>query len=441
METEQRGSAVRLHFINQLKKRMNLWNETKSIPISRQMVWLAYQKVRSNKGSAGVDAISMQEFDTNRRKHLYKLWNRMSSGSYFPPAVKEVEIPKKDGSVRKLGIPTISDRVGQMVVKMFIEPRLEKVFSSNSYGYRPGRNAHQALAKVRENCWKQNWVIDLDIKGFFDTIDHNKLMLAVEKHVAENWAKIYIKRWLESPVLTASGALIEKQGKGTPQGGVISPLLANLFLHYAFDKWLEQTGKRVEFTRYADDVIIHCNTKAHAEQILQLVHQRMESVGLELHPQKTKIVYCRDYRRRGNYRTVKFDFLGYSFQPRTAFSKKTKKLFIGYDCAISISSRKRIADKLEELNVTKLRFKSIVGVAQYLNPMIRGWVQYYGKFKMYELTKVFRLLSKRLVWWARKRYKRYKTSVRKAYKWLSTIRKQFPTLFYHWNFSQINIDA
>jgi RNA-directed DNA polymerase len=240
---------------------MNLWNETKSIPISRQMVWAAYQKVRSNKGSAGVDSISMEEFDANRSKHLYKLWNRMASGSYFPPPVKEVEIPKKDGSVRKLGVPTISDRVGQMVVKMFIEPRLEAEFSPNSYGYRPNKNAHQALAKVRENCWKQDWVIDLDIKGFFDNIDHNKLMLAVEKHVPENWVRLYIKRWLEAPVFKVSGELIQKQGKGTPQGGVISPLLANLFLHYAFDKWLEKTDRSVKYIRYADDVLYTVKAK------------------------------------------------------------------------------------------------------------------------------------------------------------------------------------
>ena len=419
---------------------MKLWNETKSIPISRQMVWEAYQKVRSNKGSAGIDAISIQEFDVNRRKYLYKLWNRMASGSYFPPPVKEVEIDKEDGSVRKLGVPTIMDRVGQMVVKMFIEPRLEAIFSSNSYGYRPNRNAHQALSKVRENCWRQDWVIDLDIKGFFDNIDNNKLMLAVEKNVPEKWVILYIKRWLEAPVFTVSGNLIQKQGKGTPQGGVISPLLANLFLHYAFDKWIEMKEK-VPFTRYADDVIVHCKSKSHAEWLLKSIHQRMESVGLELHPKKTKIVYCRDHRRKGKYPIIKFDFLGYSFQPRSAFSKKKNGMFLGFDCAISISSRKQIADKLEELNVSKLSFKSIVGVAQYLNPMIRGWINYYGKFKMYELTKVFRLLSKRLVWWVRKRYKRYKTNIKKAYKWLARVRKQFPTLFYHWNFSQINIIA
>ena len=411
---------------------MNLWNETKSIPISRQMVWEAYEKVKANKGSAGVDNVNMEEFDSNRAKHLYKLWNRMASGSYFPPPVKEVEIPKKDGKVRKLGIPTISDRVGQMVVKMFIEPRLEKIFSNNSFAYRPNKNAHQALTRVRENCWKKDWVIDLDIKGFFDNIDHSKLMLAVEKHVPENWVRLYIQRWLEMPVLTKSGELIQKQGKGTPQGGVISPLLANLFLHYAFDKWLEKTDKTVNFTRYADDVIVHCKSEVHAEQTLNAIGLRMRSVGLELHPEKTKIVYCRDYRRKGKYPTVKFDFLGYSFQPRSAKSKKTGKLFLGYDCALSISSRKRIADKLGELEVEKLSFKSIVGIAQFLNPMIRGWVNYYGRFRGYELSKVFQLLRKRLVRWARKRYKRYKTSLNRAYRWLERVRLQYPYLFYHW---------
>ena len=236
---------------------MNLWNETKSIPKSRSMVWEAYKKVRANKGSAGVDSVSMEEFDANRSKHLYKLWNRMASGSYFPPPVKEVEIPKNDGKPRKIGTPTISNRIGQMVVKDYIEPRFEKIFSSNSYGYRPNKSAHEALKSVRANCRRTDWVIDLDIKGFFDNIDHDKLMLAVEKHVPENWARLYIARWLAAPVLTKSGKLVTKHEKGTPQGGVISPLLANLFLHYGFDKWLEQTDTTVNFTRYADDVIVH----------------------------------------------------------------------------------------------------------------------------------------------------------------------------------------
>ena len=413
---------------------MNLWNETKSIPVSKEQVWLAYKKVKANQGSAGVDQISMEEFDVNRSKHLYKLWNRLASGSYFPPPVKEVEIPKKDGKVRKLGIPTIADRVAQMVVKEYLEARFEKIFSPNSYGYRPEKSAHQALEKVRQNCRKTDWVIDLDIKGFFDNIDHERLMLAVQKHVPEKWCLLYIQRWLTMPVQTKSGELIQKQGKGTPQGGVISPLLANLFLHYAMDKWLEQNHPNVEYVRYADDAILHCKTKTEAEQTLAALDERMKACGLELHPEKTKQVYCRDYRRQNTYETVKFDFLGYSFQPRSTKSKQTGKLFLGFDCAISISSKKRIADKLEDLKIDRLNFKSIVGVALYLEPFIRGWINYYGKYRITELNPVFLLLRQRLVWWARKRYKRYKTNMVKAYRWLDRVQKQFPNLFYQWRY-------
>jgi len=413
---------------------MNLWNETKSIPVSKEQVWLAYKIVKANQGSAGVDHISMEEFDAQRSKHLYKLWNRLASGSYFPPPVKEVEIPKKDGKVRKLGIPTIGDRVAQMVVKEYLEERFEKIFSPYSYGYRPDKSAHQALEKVRQNCRKTDWIIDLDIKGFFDNIDHDRLMLAVQKHVPEKWCLIYIQRWLTMPVQTKSGELIQKQGKGTPQGGVISPLLANLFLHYAMDKWLEQNHPKVEFVRYADDAILHCRTKTEAEQTLKALDERMKACGLELHPEKTKLVYCRDYRRQESFETVKFDFLGYSFQPRSTKSKQTGKLFLGFDCAISISSKKRIADKLEELEIDRLNFRSIVGVALYLEPLIRGWINYYGKFRITELNPVFLLLRQRLVWWARKRYKRYKTNMNKAYRWMDRVKKQFPNLFYQWRY-------
>jgi len=411
---------------------MNLWNETKSIPISRPMIWEAYKKVRSNQGSAGVDQISMDEFDADRSQHLYKLWNRMASGSYFPPPVKEVEVPKKDGKVRKLGIPTIGDRVAQMAVKDYLESRFEQIFSPHSYGYRPKRNAHQALESVRENCRKTDWVIDLDIKGFFDNIDHNKLMLAVEKHVPEKWCIMYILRWLQMPVLTKSGELILKQGKGTPQGGVISPLLANLFLHYAMDMWLEQTHPTVSYVRYADDAILHCRNKAQAEDVLKTLKERMLKCGLELHPEKTKLVYCKDYRRQENHEMVKFDFLGYSFQPRNTKSKRTGKLFVGFDCAISINSKKRIADKMKELDIVHLTHKSIVGVAIYLDPFIRGWVNYYGRFRIGALKPIFQQLRNRLVMWARKRYKRYKTSLNSAFDWLNRIKEQFPNLFYHW---------
>lgn len=411
---------------------MNLWNETKSIPVSRLMIWQAYKKVRANKGSAGVDSVSMKEFDANRSKHLYKLWNRMASGSYFPPPVKEVEISNKESKIRKLGIPTITDRVAQMAVKDYLEPRFEAIFSQHSYGYRPHKSAHQALASVRKNCWKYDWVIDLDIKGFFDNIDHTKLMKAVCKHVSEKWACMYIERWLNMPVQCKSGELREKNGKGTPQGGVISPLLANLFLHYVFDKWLELTAPTVKYERYADDAVIHCKSKIQADTVLHKLKDRMNQCGLELHPDKTKLVYCRDFKRQGKYSTVKFDFLGYSFQPRTAKAKRTGKLFLGYDCAVSIKSRKWMADKLEELDIINMSFKSIVGIAQKLNPYIRGWISYYGKYRGYELSKVFYLLRCRLVRWARKRYKRYRDSLNRAYEWLGRVRKQFPYLFYHW---------
>ncbi len=411
---------------------MILWNETKSVPVSSTMVWEAYKKVRSNQGSAGVDHISMEEFDANRSKLLYKLWNRMASGSYFPPPVKEVEIPKKDGKVRKLGIPTISDRVAQMVVKDYLELRFEKIFSPHSYGYRPNKNAHQALAAVRENSRKQDWVIDLDIKGYFDNIDHPKLMSALEKHVKEKWCLMYIQRWLTAPVQTSSGELNCKQGKGTPQGGVVSPLLANLFLHYAMDKWLEQNHPTVKYVRYADDVILHCKSKQQAEHVLQRLKERMQQCGLELHPEKTKLVYCKDYRRQGNYPVVKFDFLGYSFQPRSTKLKNTGKMFLGFDCAVSVNSKKRITEKMKELNITHLKHRNIVRVAKFLEPYIRGWVNYYGKYRLSEMNPIFQSLRNRLVQWVRKRYKRYKTSINKAYNWLNRIREQFPTLFYHW---------
>ena len=402
------------------------------------MIWEAYKQVKANRGGAGIDGISLEIFETKLKLNLYKLWNRMASGSYFPPAVKEVEIPKKDGKVRKLGIPTISDRIGQMVIKNYIEPRLEKEFSPNSFGYRPGKSAHQALHQVRKNCWKTNWVIDMDIKGFFDNIDHSKLMLAVDKHIPENWVKIYIKRWLECTVKTKTGQLIYKNGKGTPQGGVISPLLANLFLHYGLDKWLDNQPENIQYTRYADDVILNCNSLKQAKQTLDKIKTRMKNIGLELHPIKTKIVYCKDCRRTENYPNVKFDFLGYSFQPRTSKSKRTKGLFLGFDCAISIASKKNIADKLGALKVHKMTCKSIVGIAQILNPMIRGWVNYYGKFRPSMLHTVFKLLNNRLVKWARKRYKRYKNSIKRAYRWFNEIKKQFPKLFYHWQMGYVN---
>jgi len=374
----------------------------------------------------------MEAYEKNRSKYLYQLWNRMASGSYFPPPVREVEIPKGEGKMRKLGIPTINDRIGQMVVKEYLEPRFEKIFSKNSYGYRPGKSAHMALVQARENCRKTNWVIDLDIKGYFDNISHEKLQKALEKHVSEPWCQMYIKRWLTAPVQKSNGEQVTRQGKGTPQGGVISPLLANLYLHYTMDKWLELHYPEVQYERYADDAILHVRNQPQGRRILKSLETRMKSCELELHPEKTKLVYCRDHRRKENYPIVKFDFLGYSFQPRSTMSKQNGRLFLGYDCAISIKSKKRILAKMRELDIPNLSFKSIVGIAQYLEPYIRGWINYYGKFRVSELNPIFQNLRKWLVKWVRKRYKRYKTNLNKAYEWLGRVRKQYPALFYQW---------
>ena len=413
------------------------FEKTKSVPITKEMVWTAYKEVRQNGKSAGVDHLSMSEFDIERSKHLYKVWNRLSSGSYFPPPVLQVEIPKKDGSIRQLGIPTISDRVAQTVIKNQIEARFEKIFHPNSYGYRPGRNAHQALDQVRNNCWKYNWVIDLDIKSFFDEIDHDKLLKALDKHVSESWVKLYIKRWLQSPTVTKQGVLIERT-TGTPQGGVISPLLANLYLHYTLDAWINRIDPSARFVRYADDIIIHCKTQNQAEQTLQIVKERVRECGLRLHPEKTKIVYCKDFKRKGTYKEVKFDFLGYTFQPRPAKSKKTGGLFLGYDCAMSIKSRTRIFEVIRKMRIPRMTCESIVGIAHHLNPKLRGWIQYFGKFRGYSLSKVFYVLRIKLVRWARYHYKRYRYSLTKAYKWLDRVRVQYPSLFYHWHVGYSN---
>ncbi|MCL8009368.1 group II intron reverse transcriptase/maturase [Gelidibacter japonicus] len=407
------------------------FEKTKSLPITKEMVWEAYLQVRRKGKSAGVDSLSMSQYDLQRHRHLYKVWNRLASGSYFPPPVLQVEIPKKNGSIRQLGIPTISDRVAQTVIKNQIEERLEKIFHPQSYGYRPKRSAHQALDQVRKNCWKYDWVIDLDIKNFFDDIDHDKLLKALGKHVEEKWVLRYIERWLKAPLQTRKGEIIAR-ANGTPQGGVISPLLANLFLHYTLDVWLGRLNPSIEFVRYADDIIIHGSTQSQAEQNLQKIKERVEYCGLTLHPDKTKIVYCKDFRRQQKYKKVKFDFLGYTFQPRTSKSKKTGKLFLGFDCAISIQSRSRIFEQIRKMEIPRMRCDSITGIAHHLNPKLRGWIRYFGKYRGYSLSKVFYILRIKLVRWARYRYKRYRNNLMKAYKWLDRVREQYPSLFYHW---------
>lgn len=408
--------------------------ETKSVtvPITKQMVKEAYRKVKSNQGSAGVDKESLEEFQTDLLNNLYKLWNRLSSGSYFPKPVREVSIPKANGSKRILGIPTVSDRIAQQVIKAYLEPRLEAEFHNNSYGYRPLKSAHQAVESVRANVREYAWVIDMDIKSFFDEVDHELLLKALDCHVEEKWVKMYIKRWLEVSSQTQDGALISKEGKGTPQGGVISPLLSNLYLHYVLDKWLEKQYPQIAFVRYADDVIVHCNNEYEAKQVLKAIRARLQQCKLRLNEEKTKLVYCQNYRRKEkkDYKK-KFDFLGFTFKPQSTASKRGG-MFLGYDCAISQTAQTRIVTGWKKQNFHRQSLQTIQEIATEINPQMIGIIRYYGKYKMWELQKLIRRFHFRLVKWVLNKYKRFKGSYSKAYKWLKEIKVSYPTMFYHW---------
>jgi RNA-directed DNA polymerase len=404
---------------------------TKSVPITKSMVWEAYKKVRSNKGSAGIDKETIEMYEERLSDNLYILWNRMSSGCYFPPSVLEVEISKDDGRKRKLGIPTVNDRVAQQVLKSYLEPRLEKEFSDHSYGYRPMKSAHQAIAEIRMNVREYRWVIDMDITGFFDNMSHELLEKAIERHVEEKWAKMYIRRWLTAPIETKEGNKRYREGKGTPQGGVISPLLANLFLHYAFDKWFGIKYPSLSFVRYADDIVVHCNRQTEAEQVLIAIKERLSECKLQTNEQKTKIVYCKNANRKGQFKTVKFDFLGFSFQPRPT-STKAGQMFLSYDCSISNKSVKKISDELRKSRFHLWTTISITQIAKEFNPKIRGWINYYGKFRKYDLMRIFKIFHWRLMKWAVCRYKRFRNSMHKAGRWIRQLAKSYPYLFVHW---------
>jgi len=405
---------------------------TKSIPITKQMVWEAYKQVRKNKGGPGVDEQTLTDLEINKSKELYKLWNRLSSGSYFASQIKRVEIPKSDGKIRPLGIPTVCDRIAQQVIKTYLEPRFEKEFMDFSYGYRPGKNAHQAVSEVQKQVRKRAWVIDIDVREFFENVDHNLLFMAIEKHVEEKWVKMYIKRWLAAPIILKDGTLKHPNGKGTPQGGVISPLLSNLYLHYVIDKWLTINYPEIKMVRYADDMIVHCKTELQAKEMLQVIKERFKSCGLELHPDKTKIVYCKKDGRNLQTNQVQFDFLGFSFRPMTMKLKKGGH-FLQYDCIMSRKSKKRILQELRDMKLHRMTNINLQDLATRLNPKIRGWVNYYGKIKMKSLKPVFYYLHNRILKWSLKRYKRFKGSRVLAVRWLRKMTAAFPNLFYNWS--------
>lgn len=404
--------------------------KAKPFDIPKRLVWEAYQLVRANDGAAGIDGQTLEKFDEDLSKNLYKIWNRMSSGSYHPEPVKRVEIPKKSGGTRPLGIPTVGDRIAQMTARLSFEPKVEPHFHDDSYGYRPEKSAHQAVAKARQRCWDYDWVIDLDIKGFFDNLDWELMLKAVDYHKPEAWVRLYIERWLKAPAKDNAGTIYERD-RGTPQGGVISPLLANLFLHYAFDKWMERSHGGNPFERYADDIVIHCRTQAEAEGLLEEIKQRLAECKLTVHPDKTKIVYCKDRNRRDTYERTDFDFLGFTFRPRTARGKNGK-LFLAFTPAISRKSEQAIKDEIKRWKIHRAVTATLEELSTLYDGKLRGWFAYYGKYRPSALYGIFCMFQKILVKWAKCKYKHLKRSWAKAAEFMKTVADSAKHLFVHW---------
>jgi RNA-directed DNA polymerase len=405
--------------------------QDKPFDIPKRLVWEAYERVKANKGAAGVDRQSIEDFEADLRNNLYKIWNRMSSGTYFPPAVMAVAIPKAGGGTRVLGVPTVADRVAQTVAALALEPRTESIFHDDSYGYRPRRSALDAVATCRRRCWKKDWIIDLDVEKFFDSVPWDLMVKAVEANITtdQRWVLLYVKRWLAAPIQQPDGTLVERH-RGTPQGSAVSPVLANLFMHYAFDTWLEREFPTVEFERYADDAVVHCVTERQARQVLAALAERMEQVGLRLHPDKTKIVYCRDSRRRGSFEHISFTFLGYTFRPRKA-TYPDGKAFTSFLPAVSAAALKAMGQRLRSWRIHMRSRSDLAELAGWINPIVTGWITYYGRFYRSQLYPLLRHVNTYLARWARKKYKRLR-SLKRFKAWWTGILDRDPGLFKHW---------
>jgi len=408
-------------------------SQDKPFKISKQLVWEAYERVKQNKGAAGVDGQSIEEFEKDLKNNLYKIWNRMSSGTYFPPPVRAVEIPKPHGGgTRTLGVPTVADRIAQTVAALTLAPRTESIFHDDSFGYRPGRSQLMAVAKCRERCWRKDWAIELDIAKFFDSVDHNLVVKAVEANTTpdQKWVVLYVSRWLKAPVRMPDGRQAERD-RGTPQGSAVSPVLANLYLHYAFDSWLEREFPAVEFERYADDAVVHCATERQARHVRAALAERMEQVGLRLHPDKTRIVYCKDRKRRFTYPNTSFTFLGYTFRTRKAPTGDRKGMFAAFLPAVSREALKKMGQEVRRWRINLRTTSDIAALAEWMNPVIRGWMNYYGKFYRTELDGLLRRINTYLVRWARRKFKRLR-SFKKAKRWWNSLLRRQPNLFAHW---------
>jgi len=409
-------------------------DKTKPFDISKEQVYKAYLRVKENQGAAGVDGQSVEDFERDLEKNLYRIWNRMSSGTYFPPPVRCVEIPKNDGKggTRNLGVPTVSDRVAQTVLKLYLEPMVEPQFHEDSYGYRPNKSALDAVAQARKRCWRYDWVVDLDIRGFFDNLDHDLVLEAVRQHTSCKWILLYIGRWLKAPLQLPDGTLAERD-RGSPQGSVVSPLISNIFMHHVFDLWMRRKFPHVPFERYADDEIAHCKSEKEAEHVRDEIARRLARFKLELHPEKTRIVYCKDADRTSTYVHERFDFLGYTFRPRLSKNRYGKH-FVNFTPAISDKAKKAISKEMRSWNIHRRADKSLGDLARMFNANVQGWINYYGRFYKSMLYPVLRRLNKDLEIWARGKYKRLRIHSTRARRWLARIAQREPNLFAHWRF-------
>jgi RNA-directed DNA polymerase len=407
--------------------------EGKPFAIPKQLVWQAWKSVKANGGAAGADGVTIEMFEKDLSNSLYKIWNRMSSGTYFPPPVRAVEIPKSSGGTRVLGVPTVGDRIAQTVAAMALEPRTEAIFHEDSYGYRPRKGALDAVGRCRERCWARDWVIDLDIRKFFDSVPWDLMVKAVQANTTheQRWIVLYVRRWLAAPIVMPDGRT-QARDKGTPQGSAISPVLANLFMHYAFDTWLGRKFPAVAFERYADDAVVHCATEWQAREVLAALEQRMAEVGLQLHPDKTRIVYCKDgKRRRADCAETSFTFLGYTFRARNALNRDGTSMFTGFLPAVSKDALKKMSGEVRSWRIHLRTATELQDIAEWINPTIRGWMTYYGKFYRTALDRLLRRINTYLVRWAQRRYKRLRP-FRKALKWWSKLTERQPRMFAHW---------
>jgi len=407
-----------------------LKSSAKPFEISKWEVWQAYQKVKANKGAPGVDGVHLAAFETDLESNLYKIWNRMSSGSYFPPPVRAVEIPKPHGGgTRVLGVPTIADRIAQTVVAGRLQEKVEPIFHPDSYGYRPGRSPLDAVRTCRARCWKYDWVIDLDVQKFFDSVSWDLVVKAVAVHTDLPWVLLYVKRWLAAPIQLPDGALAQRD-RGTPQGSAISPVLANLFLHYAFDAWMARNFPDVPFERFADDAVVHCTSQQHAEQVRAAIEDRMVEVGLRLHPDKTRIVYCQDANRRDAAEHTSFTFLGYTFRARRAHTKNGV-VFTSFLPAVSKDALKKMGQEVRRWRVHRRTDLDFAGLARMINPVVRGWMNYYGAFYPSALSTLLARINTYLMRWVRKKYKRFRAARKARARW-EYVTTTYPRSFAHW---------